>query len=208
MLIKEYLINDFGLFQCSLKENPEQDKEKRTHKITCEITGSFERRAYILMDPEVYGFDFLNEKGETTWPEKAELKTFLIPECNKKIELNSEPILLGNLGSYVNPINNVRKTVVDQALQSLPPRSQTAKEKMLTAMQTAKKSYSLTQIESAYLVYKWEYKNFKYDCYNYHRDKSKIDYTEEGTYSKGYGVCDGFAKNYVSLCNAMGFEAY
>ena len=208
MFIKEYLINDMGLFQCSLRENPEKDNEKRTHKITCEITGSFERRAYILEEPKVYGFDFLNEKGERTWPEQAELKTFLIPECNKKIELNSEPILLGNLASYVNPISSVRKTVVDEALASLPSRSRTAKAKMLTAMQTAKNTYSLSQIESAYLVYKWEFQNFQYDCYNFNRDQSKIDYTEEGTYSKGIGVCDGFSKNYVSMCNAMGVEAY
>ena len=85
MFIKEYIIDDMGEFQCSLKENEDQDNEKRTHRITCTINGSFERRAYILEEPKVYGFDFLNEQGMSTWPKQAELKTFLIPECGKKI---------------------------------------------------------------------------------------------------------------------------
>ena len=37
MFIKEYIIDDMGEFQCSLKENEDQDNEKRTHKITCTI---------------------------------------------------------------------------------------------------------------------------------------------------------------------------
>ena len=85
MFIKEYIIEDMGEFQCSSKENEDQDNQKRTHKITCTINGSFERRAYILKEPKVYGFDFLNEQGMSTWPKQAELKTFLIPECGKKI---------------------------------------------------------------------------------------------------------------------------
>ena len=208
MFIREYIIEDMGEFQCSLNLNEDQDNERRTHKITCTINGSFERRAYILEEPKVYGFDFLNEQGVSTWPKQAELKTFLIPECGKKIELDNEPIFFGNVGSYYNPINDVRKSVVDDALASLPARSRTSKANMLTAMQRVKTSFSLSPIECAYLVYKWEYQNFQYDCYNFNRDLNKIDYTEEGTYSKGVGVCDGFAKNYVTMCNALGVEAF
>ena len=124
------------------------------------------------------------------------------------IEIGNEPICVGNVGSYANPINDVRKSVVDDALASLPARSRTTKANMLTAMQRVKTSFSLSPIECAYLVYKWEYENFQYDCYNFNRDLNKIDYTEEGTYSKGVGVCDGFAKNYVTMCNALGVEAY
>ena len=61
MFIKEYIIDDMGEFQCSLNLNEDQDNERRTHKITCTIHGSFEHRAYILDEPKVYGFDFLNE---------------------------------------------------------------------------------------------------------------------------------------------------
>ena len=48
----------------------------------------------------------------------------------------------------------------------------------------------------------------QYDCYNFNRDHSKIDYTEDGTYNKGKGVCDGFAKLFVTMANNLGVEAY
>ena len=81
----------------------------------------------------VVGFDFKNEKGETTWPKEAERKTFLIGELGEKIELDNEPILRGAV-DYVNPLLSVRKSTVDKALASLPARSRTTKAKMIEAM--------------------------------------------------------------------------
>jgi hypothetical protein len=127
-----------GEFQCSLLNNEDSDNEKRTHKIVCSIIGNFERKGYILEEPKVYGFDFNDEKGKTTWPEQAEKKTFLIGEIGEKIEIDTEPILLGNLGAYVNPLNKVRKDVVDNALSSLPSRASVSINKMIESMNTAK----------------------------------------------------------------------
>ena len=128
MSIKNYLIEDIGEFQCSLQKNEATDNKKRTHKIVCTIKGTYERRGYILEEPEVVGFDFKNEKGETTWPKEAERKTFLIGELGEKIELDNEPILRGAV-DYVNPLLSVRKSTVDKALSSLPARSRTTKAK-------------------------------------------------------------------------------
>ena len=79
-------------------------------------------KGYILEEPEVFGFDFKNELGQTTWPIEPERKTFLIGRIGQKIELDNGPILLGNLGDYINPLNSVRKNVIDKALNSLPSR--------------------------------------------------------------------------------------
>ena len=205
MLIQNYLIEDMGEFQCELSSN-EMDDKRRKHKIVCSIIGSFERKGYILEEPKVYGFDFNNEKGETTWPEEPERKTFLIGECGEKVEIDNEPILRGNLRAYVNPIKNVRKDIVDKALASLPTRSSVNKASMITSMQKAQKTYSLSQVESAYMVYKWEAQNIAYDCYNFNHGGT-IDYSEDGTYNKGVGVCDGYAKLLMTFCNALGVTA-
>ena len=207
VFVENYLIEDMGEFQCSLLNNEDSDDEKRTHKIVCSIIGTFERRGYILEEPKVYGFDFNDEKGETTWPEQAERKTFLIGEIGEKIEIDTEPILLGTLGAYVNPLNTVRKQVVDNALKSLPSRASVSLNNMISSMNTAKKSYGLTQGESAYMIYKWDAQNIKYDCYNYNHDRSKIDYTLQGTYNKGVGVCDGYAQIYLEMATGLGLEA-
>ena len=206
MSIKNYLIEDMGEFQCSLQKNEATDNKKRTHKIVCTIKGTYERRGYILEEPEVVGFDFKNEKGETTWPKEAERKTFLIGELGEKIELDNEPILRGAV-DYVNPLLSVRKSTVDKALASLPARSRTTKVKMIEAMKTAKKTYSLSEAETAYMVYKWESQNIVYDCYNFNHDRNKIDYSEDGTYNAGKGVCDGYAKIFLAMCTSLGLEA-
>ena len=83
MFIKEYLKDYSRSFNCSLEENPEQDDEKRTHKITCTSTSFLWRSIYILEEPEVSGFDFLNEEGETTWPNI--LPRYSFPQCNWEI---------------------------------------------------------------------------------------------------------------------------
>ena len=207
MFVQNYLIDDMGEFQCSLLNNEDSDNEKRTHKIVCSIIGNFERKGYILEEPKVYGFDFNDEKGETTWPEQAEKKTFLIGEIGEKIEIDTEPILLGNLGAYVNPLNKVRKNVVEDALFSLGSRFDLTLEQMIDEMNTAKKSFSLNEAESAYMIYKWDAKNIVFDCFNYNHDKSQIDTSAHGTYDKGIGICDGYAKIYLKMAIGIGLDA-
>ena len=75
---------------------------------------------------------------------------------------------------------------------------------MCEAMAKAQKTYSLTDDESAYLVYKWLDENIVYDCYALNH--GGIDYSEDGTYYKGKGVCSGYAMIYVTLGLALGLE--
>ena len=214
--LPNYNIEKMGDFQCAIGKNEGEKDPARSHVITCTIEGNFEPKAFILDEPKVNGFDFLNEKGESTWPTKAEQATFLIGECGERVELDKENLFLEKSeksglfagAAYEDPVKSIRKDVVDKALKALPPRDKTTKEVMMTRMKSTRTFYSLTDMEAAYMVYKWEYENLQYDCYNYNHDRDAIDFTEDGTYSSGVGVCDGFARLYVSLCGAMGVEAY
>lgn len=208
MHVQNYIIEDLGEFKCSLLNNEDTENKKRTHKIVCSIFGSFEMNGYILEEPKVEGFDFNDENGETTWPKQEEKKMFLIKEIGERIELDNEPILLGNFNDYVNPLNRVRKDIVDRALSSLPPRYTVNEEIMADSMLNARYSFSLTDAESAYMVYKWLSQNIEYDCFTYEHDHDNIDYTEQGTYNKGKGVCAGYSKIFRTMCNRLGLEAY
>ena len=208
MYIQNYLIEDMGEFKCSLLNNKETENEKRTHKIECSITGNFERNGYILEEPKLYGFDFLDENGKTTWPEDLERKMFLIGEIGERIELNNEPLLLGNINPYENPLNKVRKDTVNKAIKSLPERRSVSKQGMIESMSAAAKSYHLSEAEIAYMIFLWETQNIVYDCYDLRHDESKIDYTEDGTYNKGEGVCAGYSKIFRTFANSLGLEAY
>ena len=206
MRIPNYLIEDFCEFQCSLLKNEETDDLKRTHKIECHIIGSFPIKGYIIDEPKVIGFDFNDEKGETTWPEEYEKKIIIIGECGERKEINNEPILLGSASDFVSPIKNVRKATVDQALKSLPSRTTLTKEKMIDRMVSAKNRFSLSQVETAYMIYKWEAQNIAYDCYTYYHDYSHIDYTVDGTYNKGKGVCAGYSNLFATFAKGLGLE--
>ena len=208
MHVQNYIIEDLGEFKCSLLNNEDTENKKRTHKIVCSIFGSFEMNGYILEEPKVEGFDSNDENGETTWPKQEEKKMFLIKEIGERIELDNEPILLGNFNDYVNPLNRVRKDIVDRALSSLPPRYTVNEEMMADSMLNARYSFSLTDAESAYMVYKWLSQNIEYDCFTYEHDHDSIDYTEQGTYNKGKGVCAGYSKIFRTMCNRLGLEAY
>ena len=208
MFVENYIVDDLGEFQCSLLNNEDIDNERRTHKIVCSIYGTFEMNGYILEEPKVYGFDFNDEKGETTWPKQAEKRMFLIREIGEKIELDTEPILFGNLRMDKNPLDNVRKDVVDEALKSLPPRNSVEEDIMINSMDNAKSSYSLSEAEVAYMVFKWLFQNIEYDCYTSEHEYSKLDRSEKGTYNKGKGVCAGYAKIFRTMCNRLGLEAY
>ena len=188
MRVQNYIIEDLGEFQCSLLNNEDKENDKRTHKIVCSIFGLFEMNGFILEEPKVEGFDFNDEKGESTWPKQEEKKMFLIKEIGEKVELDNEPLLLGNLVDYKNPLVKVRKNVVDKALANLRPRDKVNEKDMISLMKNAKSSFSLSAGESAYMVYKWISRNLKYDCYNFNHNKNNIEYSEEGTYRTGEGV--------------------
>ena len=76
---------------------------------------------------------------------------------------------------YYLQLEFVRKGIVDQALANLPARSTLSDADMCSAMKTAKSSYSLSEAESAYLVYNWLAENLVYDCYGLNHDG--IDFT-------------------------------
>ena len=214
--LPNYNIEKMGDFQCALSKNEGEKDPARSHVITCTIEGNFEPKAFILDEPKVNGFDFLNEKGESTWPTEPEQATFLIGECGERVELDKETLFLEKTeksgllagAAYEDPVKTIRKDIVDKALKALPARSKTTKEVMMKRMKSVRTLYSLSDIEAAYMVYKWEYENLQYDCYHYNHDRDLIDFTEDGTYKSGVGVCNGFAYLYARFCNAMGVEAY
>ena len=203
--VEDYLINDMGEFKCFLSENEKPINPRRKHKITCSIHGNFLRKGYILEEPRVFGFDFMNEEGESTWPNISEKKTFLIGECGSEIELDDEPILFADSSEYSNPLDTVRKGIVDRALASLPKREEVDETRMCSLMKNAQKNFELSEPESAYFVYKWIGENIAYDCYAYVH--GGIDYSEKSAYNNGKGVCNSYSLMYITMCNSLGLEA-
>ena len=204
MKVFDYLIEDMGYFKCSLEKNENSKNKNRKNKIYCQIEGLYQEKGYILEEPKVSGFDFNKENGESSWPKNPERKTFLIGKCGKKEEINDDPILFGLANDYVDPLKTVRKGIVDEALGSLPKRTDVDLDGMYSAMKFAQSSYSLNEEESAYLVYKWIGTNIEYDCYGLNHGGT--DFRGVVAYNKGKGVCSGYSSLFYLMCNSLGLE--
>ena len=199
-----WLFNDIGLFKCSLSENESQNNEKRKHKITWHSLDN-KRNGYILEETKVYGFDFLIEKGKSSWPKIPEKKTFLIGECGTEVELENEPLLFSDASNtYFNHLEQIRRGIVDQALSTLPKREATDETNMCSQMKNAQKKYSLNEAESAYFIFKWLSKNIEYECYAY--THGTINYSESYAYIEGKGVCNSYSLIFMTMCKALGLE--
>ena len=204
--IEDYSLKGMGTFKCFFSENENSINEKRNHKIICIIKGSFQRLKYIIEEPKVHGFDFKDEEGKSTWPEIIEKKSFLIGECDSKALINEEPILFTSpTTNYSNPINKVRKNIIDAILNNLPKRNIINELQMIRAMQSYKGKYNLNETECAYLAYKWIAQNIEYDCYGLNHNQ--INNGEMTTYNTGKGVSTGISSLFVKICKLLGLEA-
>ena len=162
---------------------------------------------YILHEPTVHGFDFLDENGETTWPEIPDNRVFLVGECGTQILSEIKSMLMGNFGAYQSPFSKIKKDKVNKALSALPNRTSSTVEKFITQLKTVKTKLVLNNAETAFLIFWWLTENIKYDCYNINHNKQAIDYTGPGTFKKGVGVCMGYSLIFEAWGNALGFEA-
>ena len=127
--------------------------------------------------------------------------TFLFFILSVKPQLNEDSVYLSSLNNYTNPLNKVRKEIVDKALKSLPNRKLVDELKMALSMKNAKMEYSLNEAESAYLIYKWIQGNIYFDC----SFKNMND--ETTAYNNGIGSYYGIAHIFITMCKFLGLKA-
>ena len=114
-----------------------------------------------------------------------------------------EPILLSSLSEYSDPLDKVRKNIIDVALKNLPKRDVLDELKMILAMKKAKADYSFNEAESTYFVFKWIKNNIYFDC-NFSSDVNNDN--DVNTYNKGEGSYYGISKLFMKMCEMLGLE--
>ena len=122
------------------------------------------------------------------------------------LQLEKEPLLLSSeTTSYTNPLNKIRKSVVNTALVTLPKKSTISQIKMNLAMKSAKTLYSFNDAECAYFIYKWIAENIAYDCYGMNHGQK--DQGEIATYNNGKGLYSGISLLFKEMCKNLGLDA-
>ena len=64
--------------------------------------------------------------------------------------------------------------IISKALKNLPARTAVSKDEMKYQMKLTKNKFELSQVETAYMIYRWEAENIQYDCYNYYKNPKNI----------------------------------
>ena len=102
-------------------------------------------------------------------------------------------------------IDQVRKDVVNKALLKLPKRETLDILKMCLQMSSFKSSYSLNDVESAYLVYKWIAQNIEYDKDDQKQGNSSTAIAT--VYKTGKGGYIGITELFKTMCDHLKIKA-
>lgn len=111
-------------------------------------------------------------------------------------------LYLNILFCFSTLLEEVRKENVDKALLYLPKRENVDLLKMIIQIARTIEKYSLTNAETAQLVYKWIGQNFKNDC-SYGNDTT----LPESIYKNGEGGDIGIAKLFNMIMNYLDIES-
>ena len=91
-------------------------------------------------------------------------------------------------------IGMVRMEIIDKSLLYLPKRKEVNILQMVKQMTEAKEKYSLNEVESAYLVFKWIAQNIIHNFYNEESDEPIT------VYNSGWGNPKGISSLFNHMC--------
>ena len=108
--------------------------------------------------------------------------------------------------SFVDPsyysklLGKVRKNIVEQSLLSLPKRNVVNYLQMFNQIAYSKEKYSLTNADSAYLIYKWIATNIVFEPGEVNQDPVEV-------YNSGKGTSYGISSLFKKMCNYLSLES-
>ena len=103
---------------------------------------------------------------------------------------------------YSYLLEDVREEVVDAALLRLPKRTSVDILKMCISMKNEKTNVPLSDIEAAFLIYKWITRNMNINCVDYNKEESPV-----AVYNSGVGSFVGISALFNIMCSNMNIES-
>jgi transglutaminase/protease-like cytokinesis protein 3 len=115
---------------------------------------------------------------------------FISSTFNKNVPKSSYSLLLGD----------IREDIIDSALLNLPKRESVDILKMSLSMADEKEKNSLTDAETAFLIYKWIAKNIVINCYYY---MYKYEQSDLELYKSGKGQPLSISSLFNRMCSFL-----
>ena len=103
---------------------------------------------------------------------------------------------------YSYLLEDVREDVVDASLKNLPKRAHVDILKMCISMANEKNEVPLSDVEAAFLIYKWITQNIDINCADYNKEESPV-----AVYNSGVGSFVGISALFNTMCSTMNIES-
>ena len=127
-----------------------------------------------------------DEEGEE---EEEDIKNENVKDNNNNNEINQ---MKKNIESLLKKIDHSK---IDKIINKAPERDETSLAQLIKYFQ--KTSNNLSEVEKAYLIYKWIALNIGYDFAGVN-DKN-YDVSEEATFNRGKSICEGYANLFKKI---------
>ena len=102
--------------------------------------------------------------------------------------------------------DEIRIEIINNGLFDLPKRENVDLLEMVNEMSKIKDLYSMTEVETAYFIFKWISRRIEYDCYGENHGGIITEPFE--TYKEGRGGGEGITGLYTTICGFLNIESY
>ena len=117
-------------------------------------------------------------------------------KSNDDINYLSPKQIEKNIKSLLKEINYSK---IDKIIEKTPERTETSLENLIKYFQ--KKSKNLSEVEKAWLIYKWITLNIEYDFAGV--NNKNYDISAEETLKRGKTICSGYSNLYKKICDNL-----
>ena len=120
---------------------------------------------------------------------------------NDKIIENTISLDLKQMNKkIISLLEKINHSIIDNILENAPKRENTSLEKLIKYLK--KKSKNLSDVEKAWLVFKWIALNIEYDFAGV--NNHNYDVSNEATFNRGKSICEGYSRLYKNIGEKLG----
>ena len=136
------------------------------------------------------------EDEEEEDEEQEDLKIYNDEDNNKNLELDKTS---KNIESLLKQIDHQK---IDSIINESPEKEKTSLSQLIKYFQ--KKSKNLSEIEKAYLIYKWITLNIEYDFAGV--NDNNYDVSAEATFNRGKSISEGYSNLFKKISSDMNLK--
>ena len=176
-----------NIYSSNKDKDKSEHKRKRRTKFSVELKKDKISQKTSKRSKKTEGDINISENNDDDDSEKKDVEPVIKYSYTKQISRKTDKIN--------SLLKDIRHSKIDKILKDAPKREESTLDKLIEYFK--KKSTDLSQVERAWLVFKWITNNIEYDFNGVNSDG--YDTSEETTFNRGKSICSGYAGLFKNL---------